>query len=175
MGLTPAPLTSLKLTVQRVPSHADSPATLPILIYHNVFPADTPPGTIESHMRSNGYEPQWRYGMYPFSHFHTTTYEVLAVYSGSAICQFGGDSNPGKVHMQVQEGDVVILPPGMAHKGVEMPNGFMMVGSYPMGYHWDEKRKGQKGFEEKIRAVKGLVKDPVYGEEGPALEHLGGN
>jgi len=174
MPLKPAPLSSLKVTVQRVPPHADSPGTLPLLIYHSVFPTGTSPSTIESHMRANGFEPQWRYGMYPFSHFHTTTYEVLAVYSGNATCQFGGDRNPDAVRLDVKEGDVVILPPGLAHKGVDMAPGFTMVGSYPMGYNWDEKRKGEKGFEEKIRGVRGLMKDPVYGDEGPALEHLGG-
>ena len=47
-----------------------------------------------------------------------------------------------------------------------------MVGSYPIGCHWNM-CYGKKGEEAKIEKIKGLgwfERDPVYGEEGPVLD-----
>jgi len=123
-------------------------------------------------MRANNFDPQWRYGLYPFSHFHSNTYEILAVYSGRGLCRFGGDTNPGAVELELRAGDLAVVPPGLAHKGVDMSRDFMAVGSYPMGLNWDTCRGETRGAEERIREARALERDPVYGSEGPALEYL---
>jgi uncharacterized protein YjlB len=72
----------------------------------------------------------------------------------------------------VTRGDVVVIPAGVAHRLLEdLEGGFQMVGCYPKGYSWDM-AYGKKGEEEKIEGIRKLgwfEKDPVYGDEGPAL------
>ncbi|KAI0090776.1 hypothetical protein BDY19DRAFT_984418 [Irpex rosettiformis] len=100
--LSITPLTSLRTTRHSIPRYARFPNTAlqhkPLLIYHAVFPNDTTPAQIESHIRAVGVcEPQWGFSMYKTSHFHSTTHELLAVLSGRATLLFGGEDNPGRV------------------------------------------------------------------------------
>lgn len=114
--------------------------------------------------------------MYDISHFHSTAHEVLCIAVGRAKLCFGGEDNPHRVETVVQAGDVVIVPAGVAHRLVEDllggGEGFCMVGSYyPKGKSWDM-CYGREGEEEKVKAIEGLGwfdKDPIYGDEGPAL------
>jgi uncharacterized protein YjlB len=109
--------------------------------------------------------------MYSTSHFHSTSHEVLAVFSGSAKLCFGGEENPQRVESVVEKGDVMVVPAGVAHRLLEDKGGFQMVGSYPKGCHWDM-CYGRKGEEEKVEAIKKLKwfeRDPIYGDEGPVL------
>jgi uncharacterized protein YjlB len=76
------------------------------------------------------------------------------------------------VEETVTRGDVVVIPAGVAHRLLEdFKGGFQMVGCYPKGCSWDM-AYGKKGEEEKIEGIRKLSwfeKDPVYGDEGPAL------
>ena len=82
--------------------------------------------------------------------------------------------------LRVQPGDVLLLPAGMAHRCVESSPDYSMVGSYPEGAEqWDTCRGGEKGVEERIKALGkgGVSKDPIYGERdgtpvGEAWNHL---
>ncbi|PSR82648.1 hypothetical protein BD289DRAFT_411721 [Coniella lustricola] len=185
----------------------------PLLIYHSAFlapssassspssssssstnakttptnkPASISPAAIEAHLHTTAaVVPQWRYTMYPTTHFHSTTHEVLCVFSGRATLCFGGEANPGKVQTCVCAGDVLVVPAGVGHclvreeeeeeeEGVDAGAGkerFAMIGSYPPGCQWDM-CYGNEGEEEKVEGIKELKwleKDPVYGEEGPVL------
>jgi len=53
----------------------------------------------------------------------------------------------------------------------DVHGGFEMVGSYPPGCSWDMcyGEAGEKDKVEGIEDIPWLDKDPVYGEEGPAL------
>jgi len=133
--------------------------------------------------------------MYNVTHFHASTHEVLCVFSGQArLCTldfflnfgkgplqnwfglillgFGGESNPSKVETEVQKGDVIIIPAGVAHRLLDdFSSNFQMVGSYPKGKHPDM-CCGKEG-EEKVKAISGLgwfERDPLYGDEGPVLQ-----
>lgn len=142
-------------------------------------PHPLPASAVEAHLAAVGVvTPQWRYSMYPTTHFHSTTHEVLCVTSGRARLCFGGDANPGRVEPTVQVGDVMVVPAGVAHRLLEdlgggSSGGFEMVGSYPVGSrHWDM-CYGKAGEEAKVRSIERLEwfrKDPVYGEHGPVLE-----
>ena len=85
---------------------------------------------------------------------------------------FGGESNPSKVETTVQKGDVMIIPAGVSHRLLDDFNGdFQMVGSYPHGKHPDM-CYGKEEKEEKVNGISGLgwfEKDPLYGDDGPAL------
>lgn len=93
--------------------------------------------------------------------------------TGKAKLCFGGEDNPKRVEPVVEKGDVMVVPAGVAHRLLEDVDGaFTMVGSYPTGNSWDM-CYGKAGEEEKVKAIGSLAwfeRDPVYGDEGPALQ-----
>ncbi|KAF2649028.1 hypothetical protein K491DRAFT_611615 [Lophiostoma macrostomum CBS 122681] len=173
--LSLTPLASLRLSTHNIPSHQllpnNPPPAHPLFVYHSAFPSSTPPSSIENHVPQNDLYPQWRYTMYSQSHYHSTTHEFLAVFSGRARLLFGGEQNPGKVEIEVGAGDAILVPAGVSHRLTEnLESGFQMVGSYPKGCSWDM-CYGKAGEEQKAQAVKDvkwLEKDPLYGTDGPA-------
>jgi uncharacterized protein YjlB len=110
--------------------------------------------------------------MYSTTHFHSTTHEVLSISSGSATVLFGGEGNEGKVECNVKKGDVIVVPAGVGHRLLEGRSGFEMVGAYPTdAVEWDM-CYGKNGEEKKVEGIKKLKwfeRDPIYGDEGPAL------
>ena len=175
---TPTPLSSLKVSTYQIPAHGLTPNTSilhkPLLIYHSAFPSSVTADQIESQLERVGVvQPQWRYTMYSTSHFHSTSHEVLGIASGSANLCFGNEDNPKRVETVVKRGDVVVIPAGVSHRLLEdLEGGFSMVGSYPKGANWDM-CYGREGEEEKIEGIKKVEwfkRDPVYDDNGPALE-----
>ena len=178
-------LSGLRTSTHHIPAHGHIPNTSlaphPLLIYHTAFARDPipNPSTIEAHLRRIGaVHPQWRYTMYSESHFHSTTHELLVIFRGAARLLFGGDGNPGAVTYEAKMGDAILVPAGVAHRLLEDLNEggkFEMIGSYPVGKNWDmcygDGRAGEDavGIEEKIKAQEWFTKDPIYGDEGPAL------
>ena len=75
--------------------------------------------------------------------------------------------------MEVGQGDVMVVPAGVAHRLLEDLEGvFEMVGSYPRGEMWDM-CYGKEGEEQKVKGIEALAwfaRDPIYGEKGPALD-----
>lgn len=114
--------------------------------------------------------------MYSRSHFHSTVHELLVVTEGSAELCFGGENNPKRVETEVSRGDVMIIPAGVAHrllKEGDGNSGFSMVGSYEKGKSWDM-CYGIEGEEQKVEGIKNVMwwrKDPIYGDEGPAVQN----
>ena len=128
---------------------------------------------MEKHLNATGVViPQWRYTMYSTTHFHSTTHEVLCVFNGKAKLCFGGEDNPKRIEEEVDQGDVILVPAGVGHRLLEdLEGGFQMVGAYPKGSRWDM-CYGRKEEEEKVKSIEGLGwfdRDPIYGDEGPAL------
>ncbi|CAL8584681.1 hypothetical protein XPA_010267 [Xanthoria parietina] len=172
------PLKELRVSSHQIPSLGRIPNTSiqgkPLLIYHGAFRAGAGASRIASHLRSVGVvDPQWRYTMYSTSHFHSNTQEVLSVASGKAKLCFGGEENPHRVEAVMEQGDVMVVPAGVAHRLLEdMDGGFTMVGSYPKGSSWDM-CYGKEGEDEKVKAIEHLGwfdRDPIYGPAGPALD-----
>jgi len=171
-------LKSLRVSRHHIPAYKGLPNTSiqgkPLLIYHSAFP-NASASEIESHLDSVGVvSPQWRFTMYSETHFHSTTHEVLVISSGSAQCCFGGEDNPARIEPVLSKGDVVVVPAGVGHRLLEDRSGgsFQMVGSYPVGKHWDM-CYGRAGEESKVKAIESLGwfnRDPIYGDEGPALD-----
>ncbi|KAF2109833.1 RmlC-like cupin domain-containing protein [Lophiotrema nucula] len=175
-NLTLTPLASLRYSTHHIPSHSlipnTSPHSHPLLIYHSVYPPTTSPSAIEAHLPKNGVSPQWRYTMYSTTHYHSTTHEVLCVFKGRAKLLFGGESNPSKLETQVSAGDAIIVPAGVGHRLLEdYDSGFQMVGSYPKGCKWDMcyGNAGEEAKADAVKDVKWFEKDPLYGDDGPAL------
>lgn len=151
---------------------------LPILIYHRVIPPDAVDNAdyLEHLFRSNGWPPQWRYPVYPYTHFHSNTHEVVGVFSGSAQLQLGGEH--GKV-IQVRVGDVLLIPAGVGHKQISADDDFMLVGAYPPDVTADlchDEPKKMAGRVKAIRQVPLPETDPVTGHsEGSILYWHGKN
>ncbi|ROV87968.1 hypothetical protein VMCG_10668 [Cytospora schulzeri] len=174
--VSPASLSTLRVSKHFIPSHGLLPNSSilnkPLLIYHSVF-ANPSASAIESHLTSVGIvTPQWRYGMYSTTHFHSTTHEVLCVSSGKARLCFGGEDNPERVEPMVEAGDVMVLPAGMAHRLLKDFGGFEMVGCYPKGCDWDMcyGREGEEGRVKTIAKVEWFDQDPIYKDQGPVMD-----
>ncbi|KAK9425676.1 hypothetical protein SUNI508_03037 [Seiridium unicorne] len=173
------PLASLRVSKHQIPAHQLIPNTSvqqkPLFHYHGIFPHSISASAMESHLSSVGVvEPQWRYTMYSTTHFHSTSHEVLCISSGKATLCFGGEDNPGRVELEAQKGDMLVVPAGVGHRLLkeEGGEGFEMVGSYPKGYNWDM-CYGKKGEEAKVKSIERIpwfTKDPAYGDQGPVLD-----
>lgn len=138
---------------------------------------------IHNIFESNGWQTQWifRYGPTQESHYHSSAHEAMVVLSGTATIRFGvadtvsnleenthGEGKePGGIEIQANQGDVFILPAGVAHKTFDTSpedsfalltpgeakgiaagdigetlnrielSGFTMMGAYPQGSKWD--------------------------------------
>ncbi len=142
---------------------------LPLLVY-----PDSPAGATgdlasatERLFVGNKWSGCWRNGVYVYHHYHSTAHEVLGVCQGSGVIQFGG---PGGVVVSAKAGDCIVIPAGVAHKLVERSSGFLVVGAYPLGQHYDlcTGRQGERpGTDHNISRVPLPGCDPVRGRGGP--------
>lgn len=88
---------------------------------------------------------------------------------------FGGEDNPGKLEVDVETGDVMIVPAGVGHRLLEDAEGdFQMVGSYPKGKSWDMcyGREEEREKSESISNLGWFSQDPLYGLEGPSVQYV---
>lgn len=146
---------------------------LPLLIYQSALalPQKDPAAFVEDLFASNGWNRSWRNGIFGFHHYHSSAHEVLAVYSGFAKVQLGGDNGIKKT---VRCGDVVIIPAGVAHKNLGDGDNFRVVGAYPSGQSPDMcygKTGERPQTDGHIAGVSLPLMDPVYGVSGPLKAH----
>jgi uncharacterized protein YjlB len=147
---------------------------LPLLLYRSaVTPVEASPEAMEQLFGGNGWPPQWRSGVYPFHHYHSTSHETLGIARGSARLMLGG---PAGREVSVAAGDVVVVPAGVAHRRLEASGDFLLVGAYPPGMDWDL-LKGEAGerpqADRNIEAVPMPESDPVRGRDGGLLRAWG--
>lgn len=147
-------------------------AELPLLIYQGAvrLPAADPASVYETLLDQNGWGGTWRNGIFSYHHYHSTAHEVLGVYRGQATVQLGGDEG---IVLEIETGDVIIIPAGVAHKNLGSSRDFGVVGGYPAGQRWDM-NYGQAGerpqADENIARVPLPEQDPIYGADGPLVE-----
>jgi uncharacterized protein YjlB len=144
-------------------------SVLPLLLYRQALAPDTkdPACVFEQYFAENDWTNSWRNGVYSFPHYHSTSHEVLGVYSGTANLRLGGEH--GK-NVDVHAGDVIVIPAGVAHQNLGARDDFGVVGAYPDGREGDLLR-GLPGERPKadhnIAALPMPENDPIYGTEGP--------
>ena len=144
---------------------------LPLLVYAGaveVSGAD-PAARFERLFAQNGWSGGWRDGIYPFPHYHSTAHEVLGIARGRAKVRFGGER--GRV-LEVQAGDVVVIPAGVGHQNLGASGDLLVVGAYPGGADFDlcrGKADERPRVLDNIRQVALPPADPVYGADGPLL------
>ncbi len=144
---------------------------LPVMVYRRALrlPSDDPAGALEQVFHYWNWRGQWRNGIYPFHHYHSTSHEVLGVYAGRATVRLGGEGDAG-LTTTLQAGDVLVIPAGVAHRNLGSSADFGVVGAYPDGRKWDLLR-GNPGerpqADVNIAQVPLPANDPVFGPQGP--------
>jgi len=143
---------------------------LPLVVYRGAFrldPGVDPASIFEAAFAANGWGSSWRNGIYPFRHFHTRTHEVLGIARGTARVEFGGAAGE---QLDLDPGDVAILPAGTAHKRLAQSADLLVVGAYPEASGIDQKRAGEIDIEAALAVIARVPNppmDPVYGADGP--------
>jgi uncharacterized protein YjlB len=151
-------------------------AALPLLVYPQaVHLTGTDPAAIfEVLFNTHGWGNGWRNGIYSFHHYHSTAHEVLGIFRGQARVQCGGAQG---VMLSLRQGDVVVIPAGVAHKNLGASRDFGVVGAYPFGQRWDTcygKPGERPRADHNIAQVTLPQADPVHGEHGPLRRHWSG-
>lgn len=148
-------------------------AALPLLVYPQAVSLTTtdPAAIFEALFNAHGWGNGWRNGIYSFHHYHSTAHEVLGVFRGQARVQCGGTQ--GAI-LSLRQGDVVVIPAGVAHKNLGSSRDFGVVGAYPFGQRWDTcyGKPGERPQADRNIAQVTLPRsDPVHGVHGPLICH----
>jgi uncharacterized protein YjlB len=147
------------------PNHPD----LPVIRYTGAFRDD--PSRIGAVFRENRWLGGWTDGIYGYTHFHTNAHEALGVVSGSAIVRVGGEQG---VDVELEAGDVVVLPAGTGHRRILASADFKVTGAYPNGMDWDLRTQEDSSAEEAREAIASVPlpeTDPVFGGKGPVHDY----
>ncbi|WP_078060131.1 MULTISPECIES: cupin domain-containing protein [Gracilibacillus] len=147
-----------------IPNHP----SYPLLLYKKVLTSEDDPKHILTH---NNWLGAWQGTVAPFHHFHSNTHEVLVVTNGTALLQLGGERGD---KVQVEQGDVVILPAGFGHKLLESSVDFAVIGAYPNGKSYDFCYGNESNRSEQIENIKHVPlpdADPLFGEKGPLFSY----
>lgn len=147
-------------------------SALPLLFYDEAVPRGAAdPEAMEALFAANGWPPAWRAPVFTYHHYHSTAHETLGVARGSARLMLGG---PEGREFDVEPGDVIVIPAGVAHRRLDSSGDFLVVGCYPPGQNWDLLR-GEAGdrphADHNIARVSVPLTDPVGGAGGPLLTH----
>lgn len=155
-----------------IPNNSD----LPVIVYWEVLDQDekNPGDSLEERFRGNGWTGCWRWGVYDFHHYHSNTHEVLGVAQGCATLSLGA---PGREHVSVALGDVIVLPAGTGHCCRLASDDFEVVGAYPKGpLNYDLIKDDQEPDDAKLANIREAplpAKDPVFGEDGELMQAWG--
>jgi uncharacterized protein YjlB len=145
----------------------------PAVIARNALGGGQDDAAVKALLRSNGWGGAWTWRVFDFHHFHPDAFEALAVARGSATLMLGG---PQGKEIDVEAGDVMILPPGFGHRQIEARDGFLICGAYPPGQENYTVVRGEEGHDEamlkEIASVPEPSTDPVWGGDGALLKAL---
>ena len=170
-----APIQNLNIVRDILPETGSFPNNplLPLLVYRQALQAidSDSADLVREILETNSWKDSWVDGIYDYHHYHSTAHETLVIINGSAIVQFGG---PDGIAVPIERGDVVIIPAGVAHKKVEDADGFLCLGAYPQGQHYDMNygKEGERPrVDGNIRNVPLPENDPLYGNDGPLIKN----
>ena len=144
---------------------------LSLLIYPKALGEDLrEPSACKEFLAKTGWGGAWVNGVFSYHHYHSNAHEVLAIVDGSASLIFGG---PEGTTVEVEAGDVVVIPAGVGHCNAGSGRGFTIIGAYPRGQESYNLKRGDpderpKAFEN-IRKIPLPQADPLFGNEGPLL------
>jgi uncharacterized protein YjlB len=141
--------------------------SLPLVLYRGALGTEGDlAARCEAMFEANGWPGAWRNGIYGHHHYHSTGHEVL----GIARVRLGGE---GGQTVELRQGDIVVIPAGVAHKRESASSDLLVIGSYPKGQRPDI---CQADASSRDRAAGNVARtplpasDPVTGEAGPLLD-----
>jgi uncharacterized protein YjlB len=156
-----------------LPDHGAFPnSELPVILYKQIikWPFFLRAIAAKKLLKKNGWGNNWTGGIDTFHHYHSTTHEVLAVISGKTMVLLGGEN--GTI-ITLKEGDIIVIPAGVAHKNLGKENGITCVGGYPDGKDFDMQygTTGERpGTDINISRVPVPKSGPFCGEEDPLMK-----
>jgi uncharacterized protein YjlB len=141
--------------------------SLPIIYYPKVLqlPKLLPALTVRRLFQKNNWGNNWKQGIYTYHHYHSISHEVLGVCKGETLLQLGGEQG---LTLFIGEGDVIIIPAGVAHMNLGKEDDVICVGGYPNGKDYDMNygKVGERpGTDQNIGAVPLPATDPVFGKK----------
>jgi uncharacterized protein YjlB len=160
------PLTLTFADDGRVPNNQQ----LPVLLYRGAFAIEgvtNPERLLVDAFTRNHWGHVWQNGIYPYTHYHSTTHEVLGVARGRAKVRFGGARGED---VDLTTGDIVVLPAGTGHQCLWASPDLLVVGAYPPKGRYDLCRGGKEEHTKALAAIPNVPipeTDPVYGKQGP--------
>jgi uncharacterized protein YjlB len=144
---------------------------LPLVLYRGALGSQGDLASrCEAMFEANDWPGAWRNGIYGHHHYHSTAHEVLGIARGSARVRLGGEHG---VTVELNTGDVVVIPAGVAHKREVATSDLLVIGSYPKGQHPDICRADAASHDKSAANVAKVAlpgRDPVTGETGPLLD-----
>jgi uncharacterized protein YjlB len=145
----------------------------PLILYRggiSLAGSPNPEEVIEKAFAANGWGNMWRNGIYPYAHYHSMIHEVMGIARGRATVRFGGEHGE---EIEIQPGDVVILPAGTGHQRLRETPNLVVIGAYPPSGKYNLCR-GSKDEHQKalitIPQVPPPAVDPVFGPDGPLVD-----
>jgi uncharacterized protein YjlB len=138
---------------------------LPLVIHRRAFEGDNEElaARFEETFARHGWPPAWRYTIFDYPHYHSTTHEVVGIYRGEGDVRFGDTVG---FTARLSRGDVVLIPAGVSHERLRASADFHGVGAYPEGCSPDEQRLENSDHDGSLRRIIGLPlpeKDPLTG------------
>jgi uncharacterized protein YjlB len=150
--------------------------TLPLVVYRgaiDVAQERDPAALFETTFARNDWAQSWRNGIYPFVHYHSMCHEVLGIARGRARVRFGGALGE---ELDVNVGDVAILPAGTGHQRLAASHDLLVVGAYPPQGTYDLCRATPHDHVRARGSVPMVARpqtDPLYGADGPLMRLWG--
>lgn len=146
---------------------------LPVLLYKRAIQLPGKKGDqfVQQVFEQNNWGNTWVDSIYTYHHYHSNTHEVLGVISGQCTVMLGGENGQP---FELEKGDVLILPAGVAHKRIKASDDFSCAGGYPEGRDYDinyGKPEEHPRVDENIKQVPMPDADPVFGKGGMLFEY----
>jgi uncharacterized protein YjlB len=123
---TAQPITHSFADDGRIPNNV-----LPLVLYRggiDLSGSPDPEALIEQTFTANGWGGLWRNGIYPYVHYHSMIHEAMGIARGRAKVRFGGEHGET---IEVEAGDVVVLPAGTGHQRLSQSRDLLVIGAYP--------------------------------------------
>jgi len=145
-------------------------AALPLVVYRGALAAGGDRASAcEAMFTRHGWPAAWRNGIHSHHHYHSTAHEALGIARGNARVRLGGPN--GQV-VELNAGDVVVIPAGIAHKREAASGDLLVIGAYPRGQRPDMCRAEAAAHDQAVAAIAAVPlpeADPVTGRAGPLL------
>jgi uncharacterized protein YjlB len=144
---------------------------LPLVVYKRAvdIAGRNPTQAMDEAFHANGWGKSWRNGIFDYQHYHATVHEALGVARGHALVLFGGEHGEA---IQLNAGDVAILPAGTGHKCIFASHDFCVVGAYPPGETMEITRPTPENYRRAMETIPQVLpppSDPVFGKDGPLV------